>query len=170
MRKKYLTSLLLTGLVLVSLTGCQNEKETASQGEQQTQKEQQTSGDVQQTTAEEQQAQEGQQATAEEQQAQEEQPTSGDADIAKASYIDTCSLCETEQICGTYTAEGQEYVVCHDCSNEFTTAFAETADKHTCSLCEVEKICATYIVDNKEYIVCPDDFEEFAHGMKLIEE
>ena len=163
MRKKYLSALLLTGLVLISLTGCQNEKETASQGEQQTQKEQQTSGDVQQDQKE-------QQTSGDVQQDQEEQQTSGDADVAKASYIDTCSLCETEQICGTYTADGQEYVVCHDCSNEFTTAFAETADKHTCSLCEVEKICATYIVDNKEYIVCPDDFEEFSHGMNLIEE
>ena len=70
---------------------------------------------------------------------------------------------------GLRKAEGKEYVVCHDCSNEFVTAFADTADKQTCSGCQEEKICGKYIIDGQEYFVCPDNYEEFAHGMKLEE-
>ena len=136
---------------MVGMTGCQ--KEAAVQEEQ-----------VQQETEQVQQEEEQAQ-----QKVEQAQQTENVADTKK-SYIFTCSLCEIEKICGTYTAEGEEYIVCHDCANEFITAFAETADKQICSGCQEEKICATYVVDGQEYIVCPDDFEEFAYGMKLNEE
>ena len=75
--------------------------------------------------------------------------------------------CLREKICGIYTAGGQEYIVCHDCSNEFIEHHSDIATKQICSGCQEEKICGTYIIDGQEYIVCPDDFEEFAYGMNL---
>lgn len=100
------------------------------------------------------------------------QPTEENEDVAdiQESSTPTCSLCEEEKICATYTAEGAEYIVCPDCANEFRTAFAETADKQICSGCEEEKICGVYVVEGKEYVVCPDDYKEFAHGMGLNED
>ena len=85
----------------------------------------------------------------------------------KVAVLFLLAACVKQKRCDIYTSEGEEYVVCYDCSNEFTTAFAEVADKQTCSACEEEKICGVYTVGGKEYVVCPDDYEEFAHGMQL---
>lgn len=78
-----------------------------------------------------------------------------------------CSLCEVEKVCGIYGAEGEEYVVCADCANEFVTAFEDTAERHVCGGCQEEKICAMYVVDENTYFVCIDDYEEFAYGMGI---
>ena len=143
MRKRFLTSLLVTGLVMGCLTGCQKEADKQEQPQQE-----------------------------QPQQEQNLQEETGDdvADTQETGYVFTCSLCETEKICGIYTAEGTDYVVCHDCSEEFTTAHAEVADKAVCSSCQEEKICGTYTVDGTEYVVCPDDFDEFSNGMGLGED
>ena len=141
MRKKLFTSLLITGLAISCMTGCQNNAST-----QDTQKQEQ--GQSQDTT----------------------ETNDDSASTQTDNCMFTCSLCETEKICGIYTAEGKEYVVCKDCSNEFITAHEEIADKQICTSCEQEKICGTYNVDGTDYVVCPDDFDEFAHAMSLVEE
>ena len=153
MRKKILTPLLLAGLVLVSLTGCQ--KEATNQETQQS--------EVTETTEEVEETETAE--TTEEVEETEEKV----ADTQESGNTVVCSLCEKEKVCGIYTAEGKEYVVCHVCSNEFLSGFSEVADKQTCSGCQEEKICGKYVVDGQEYFVCPDDYEEFAYGMKLEE-
>ena len=82
----------------------------------------------------------------------------------KSSQIPVCSLCEMEKECDTYEVDGQKYVVCPDCYNEFATAFGLNEDTAgpTCSLCEVQKVCGEYTADGQTYIVCPDCAEEFA--------
>lgn len=89
-----------------------------------------------------------------------------------------CSLCEIEKECKTYTIDGIDYIVCDDCYDEFAYAFGlDGAPKDTpleqsapipvCSLCEMEKDCDTYTVDGLEYIVCPDCYNEFATAFGL---
>ena len=34
-----------------------------------------------------------------------------------------CSLCEVSKACSTYEVDGEKYIVCDDCYNEFATAF-----------------------------------------------
>ena len=138
MRKKLLAICLVTGLAASMVTGCQKESEGQTEQKQETQ--------VQQT---------------------ENNENASEDTVVERTTTNTCSLCEVEKMCGTYTAEGQEYIVCPECANEFVHAFSETADKQECSLCEEEKICGTYTVDGKEYVVCKEDYNEFAHGMNL---
>ena len=40
----------------------------------------------------------------------------------ESSQIPVCSLCEMEKECDTYEVDGQSYIVCPDCYNEFATA------------------------------------------------
>lgn len=107
-----------------------------------------------------------------------------DVPLTAANSIDVCSLCEMEKDCDTYTVDGQEYIVCPDCYNEFAHAFGliddgetasapaaqeETSFFHVCGGCEEEKQCRSYDIDGTEYIVCDDCYEEFATGMGINE-
>ena len=43
---------------------------------------------------------------------------------AKEETVETkeiCSGCEQEKVCGTYTVDGVDYIVCDDCYEEFAT-------------------------------------------------
>ena len=82
----------------------------------------------------------------------------------------TCVSCNVEKLCGTYTADGNEYTVCVDCADSFITENDGKVEKATCSGCQIEKECGKYAIDGQEYLVCPEDFNEFATGMRLIEE
>ena len=35
--------------------------------------------------------------------------------------LQICSGCEIEKECGTYTVDGEDYIVCDDCYDEFAT-------------------------------------------------
>ena len=83
---------------------------------------------------------------------------------SEAVSAKACSLCEVEKECGSYEVDGQTYVVCDDCYNEFATAFGIPRE---CSLCEVEKLCYGYIVEDETYIVCDDCYLEFATAFEL---
>ena len=74
----------------------------------------------------------------------------------------TCSFCNEEKECGTYTANGKEYVVCDDCYEEFLFTFGlNEASIGRCSLCEEKKVCGEYIVNDSVYVVCPSCSNEF---------
>ena len=94
----------------------------------------------------------------------ENETTSESGDESEAVTAQTCSLCEVEKECGSYEVDGQTYIVCDDCYNEFATAFEIPRE---CSLCEVEKVCYGYIVDDQTYIVCNDCYGEFATAFDL---
>ena len=37
--------------------------------------------------------------------------------------LQICGGCEVEKECGKYEVNGQNYIICNDCYNEFATAF-----------------------------------------------
>ena len=85
----------------------------------------------------------------------------------ETSKLPTCSLCEVEKECNTYSVEGKEYIVCSDCYNEFANAFGLDTKEEAryimleCSLCEISQLCGVYGVEGEEYVVCPDCATEF---------
>ena len=87
--------------------------------------------------------------------------------------LQTCSGCQEKKECQTYTVDGQDYIVCDDCYDEFATGMGlkdvdnGAASVQKCSGCEEEKECQIYTVDGQDYIVCDDCYDEFASGMGL---
>lgn len=47
----------------------------------------------------------------------------------EAESKEVCSLCEVEKECEVYSVDGEEYVVCDDCYNEFAYAFGLIEDE-----------------------------------------
>ena len=45
--------------------------------------------------------------------------TTSETDNQDKTITAECSLCEVEKECGVYTVDGQEYIVCDGCYNEF---------------------------------------------------
>lgn len=84
-----------------------------------------------------------------------------------------CTGCEQEKACKTYTVNGESYLVCDDCYDEFATGMGlkddTTASNYTtvCSGCKEAKDCKTYCVNDIHYLVCDDCYPEFATGMGL---